>query len=122
MGGDAPAAREAGSGIDGDVDSAAAGVAQSLERGSLQVAEHGSATVGENGGHPVPTRSYARVSDRVDATMQAMESARGNPHSHRARRQAERAQLDERYDAVLSSGEPGYAPIRRGLGALRQRY
>jgi hypothetical protein len=61
-----------------------------------------------------------RMTDRVDAAVDAMEPASGHPPSGRAGGEPQRAKLRERHDAVLLRGERGEPAVGpRGCGRLR---
>ena len=65
------------------------------------MAEHGARSRGEHGRHAPAVEREGRVSDRVDAPMDAMKRAPARAVLDTARTQPKRSQLCDRDDAVL---------------------
>jgi hypothetical protein len=71
------------------------------------VAEHRPGPAGQHGGQPAAARRRTRVPDRVDAAVDAVETAGVEAVLHGVARAAEVDQLPARDDPVLEFGEPG---------------
>jgi hypothetical protein len=71
------------------------------------MAQHGVVSAREYARHPPPALGQAAVSDRVDATEDAMEAARCEPPRDLPAIETERDQLRPSYDAMLPGSDLG---------------
>lgn len=62
------------------------------------------------------------MAERVYASVQGVQPARGHLAAHGARRQTELAELVEPNDAVLARGQPRQLDTKRGWGTFRRHF
>ena len=79
----------------------------------VPMAEGGAGAASENGGEPTPLTAHRRVSDRVNAPVEAMKSADPDPPGDRPIRQPGIGELPKGHDSVAASRELGYEKVRR---------
>jgi hypothetical protein len=77
------------------------------------VAERRARTAREHGGHPATVPAEDRVTDRVDAAMDAMEAPGRDPVGDRLPSKSEGLQLTRGDDPVLPGGERRDPPVHR---------
>jgi hypothetical protein len=97
---------------DQDLRPRASRCSQSPCRGRPAMAEHRGRPARQHGGHPRAVGRQQRMSDRVDAAVDAVQATRTHAVLRRARAQAGAGELGERHDAVLARGQPGDQRVR----------
>jgi hypothetical protein len=91
----------------GHIDSVAGVISQSPERRSRAMGENRLRTARNHRRHSMAMGGEQRVTDRIDAYVNAMEATRGNPSSNGTLMPAQLNQLPQGYDSVLSRSQIG---------------
>ena len=74
-------------------------------RARSPVAEDGRWSAGQDRGHPAPGATQVWMTNRIDASMDAVQAPRADPAINRALAEPERRELAARDHAVLARGE-----------------
>lgn len=98
----------------GDLDQAISGLEQPPEARRGPMAEHGTGAARQHRGHPSSFPAQSGVSDGVNAAVDAMQTACGNPSLHRGGRDACLAELPIRDNPMLPGCDPRDQTVAAG--------